>query len=784
MNIGDEDLNTVVELTKDAGVKQLAKWATKALSMLFDNEHLAFAFNAAVGEFKVVSFAATETVSEVYEIRIALASDDPDIDIRQLMDKPATLVICQKYEHDRPRYLSGIVTEAERGDSGQRRTLYAVTLRPSLFRLAQLADSRIWQQKSVPEIVGTLLAEGGITNVEWILGQPHAPREYVTQFRENTLAFVERILAEEGILYYFVHDSEDHRLVLTDTPLSTPVLSYAGTIRYNAFHGPKPGGLFGAVTSLLPGGQGTLDVAKSAAIHTDHGAEVATVTNGLSLVTSTMHAVDTIAGILTRDSKIGTIGAFRQRERLRTNHIKLSDYSFTNPAARLSQSSTAPEENARGANYHQYDFPAGRSRATNRIEALRVDATTGEGLGSNIHLCAGHRFTLAGHDDDRANIEHFILKVSHVGEQPGVLGEDGGGKPTTFAGSFQSMPGRLPYRPPNKSKPLADGPQIAIVTGPDSQEIYCDEWGRVKVWFPWDQYGTKNENSSCWVRVSQGWAGGGYGHVALPRVGNEVIVDYLDGDPDKPVIVGRTYHATNRPPYALPDHKTRMVIRSKSVGGSGSNELHFEDATDKEEVYLHAERMLTIAVSQDEHHGVGQDRFVSVTRNDSESVGEDKRTDIANNRFNNVGGNLETHVGQDALYDVAANQKDIYGKDHIHTVGNIHKQTIHADHLYEIGGDYDGVVKGNYSIDAFETLSSHGRTQTLMASEEFEIVGEGGRIRITKSGITIEGSEIVLKGIVKMGGTAAPQVKPLLQAAADKLPICEECEAKKEEGDP
>src|SRR6056297_64555 len=511
-----------------------------AAKFLDQDQDLAFAFTAAAGSFTVVGFSAHEAINAPFEVHVELASDDPGIDLHALMDAPGVLGIYNKY--DAPRFLHGIVTEAERGDSGIRRTFYNLTLRPALSRLDHGTDSRHWQAMSVPDIATEVLTEFGVPDVEWRLEAPHAKRQFLCQYREHHRAFLERILAEEGIFYFFEHHEDAHKLIFTDAPLATPMLPAAPELGYN----PRPGG----------------------------------------------------------QSRGSWVSSFNQRERLRSSSYQMNDYTFHNPPANMKQKHVKQEDNGLAADYALYEYPGrykdpdgvGDPFTKHRMESVRVDATTAQGQTNNIQLCPGFHFTLTGHDDERANGLHRLLAVSHAGQQPAALEEDAGGGATTYSASFTCMPGRLPYRPPLTRKPVVDGPQIAIVTGPEGEEIYTDEHGRIKVWFPWDRYSKQDEHSSCWIRVSQNWAGGTWGHVAIPRIGHEVIVDYLEGDIDQPIVTGRTYHATNRTPYRLPDHKTKMVIRSDSHKGKGFNEISFEDEAGKENIALHAQKDQTLKV--------------------------------------------------------------------------------------------------------------------------------------------------------------------------------------------
>lgn len=691
-----------------------------AQKFLDQSQDLAFGFEASAGSFVVVGFSANEAVNTPFEIHVELASDDANINLHDLMDTQACLGIYDKY--DVPRFLNGIITEVARGDSGIRRTFYSVTLRPALQRLAHSSDSRIWQNSSVPEIVKEVLEDHKITNVDWRLEGSHAPREYCTQYRETALGFVERLLGEEGIFYFFEHTNNAHTMIITDAPLATPVLEAAPLITYNA----------------ATGGQ----------------------------------------------LKGSAISTFSQYERLRSSNYEMNDYTFKNPAARMNENRAKQEDNGLSADYKLYDYPGryknpsdvGGSFTQHRMESVRVDATTGHGMTNNIHLCPGYHFSISDHDDARVNASHFLLGVNHSGSQSAALQEDAGAAPTTYSASFTTMPGRLPYRPPLVRKPLVDGPQIATVTGPEGEEIYCDEHGRVKVFFPWDRYGAKDENSSCWVRVSQNWAGGTWGSIAIPRIGHEVIVDYLEGDPDQPIVTGRTYHATNKSPYPLPENKTKMVIRSDSHKGTGFNELSFEDEAGSEKIYLHGEK------DQDIH--IENNRAKRIDRNQVESVGNNKSIEIGNNHHEIIGGNMTLMVGPNKLQSMVtgafkkftgglgdlANKLGLpdalnmgegnliigVAKNKAETVMVSSSEIVGAAKTVNVGGGYQCFVQGmrNEStlLGAYEEV---GQNKTTVVGKQYEIVCGDSKIVLTEDGtITFSATKILIDGEELVRATA------------------------------
>ena len=697
----------------------LSGFASKLLNQDAD---LAFGFEAAgaPGAFVVREFTGDEAISECFSIEVDLASDDPAIDLHRLLDTPAHLSILDKY--DAPRAFHGVIAEIEKRGTGSHRTFYRATLKPALHRLQYVSDSRIFQDLTVADISRTLLEEHGIPDVEWRLDGDHQPREYCVQYGETSYDFLRRIWAEEGIFFWFEHSVSSHKMIISDAPLAMPPLEHAGKITFNN----------------TPGGT----------------------------------------------AKGSWVNIFDQVERLRATTRVSKDYSFRQPAYHQKHQVGQYEGNGAKGDYELFQFPGrhktpatGQPFNDHALEAHRVDATTAQGETQNVHLCTGFIFELTDHPDAAANTVHRLLNVRHMGTQPVSLQEetpeDGA---TTYMAAFTTQPARIPYRANNPNpRPMVDGPQIAIVTGPADEEIYCDEFGRVKLWFPWDRHGQKNEQSSCWVRVSQNWAGGTWGHMAIPRIGHEVVVDFLEGDPDQPIITGRTYHATNRPPYDLPANKTRMTIKSQTHKGEGYNELRFEDEAGREEVWMHAQKDHNTVIENDESHQIIHDRSKSVGNDQSESVGHDKTISVGNDHTESVGHDARINVGNDVTYQVGQNQQDTFGKDYIQNVGNIYKQAIYADHLYEAGRNFEGQVNGTFKMDVGSSITTNTLKHTLMAGDTFEISGPGGKITIDASGITLEAAKIDLKGAVSMGGSGSAQVPTLSLAANEALPLCEEC---------
>ena len=542
-------------------------------------------FTATVGQlpkdlFVVARFELTEHLSRPCHCKLELASTSPDISAEEVLEQPVELMVWQ--DGVPLRRFTGVVSEFARSDSGHRRTRYEVIVQPPLWRLGLMHNSRIFQTQRTDAIVRTLLEERGIIDTVFDFRRTSGEREYCVQHRESDLDFVERLAAEEGWHYRYSHgeveSNEPPALIIADHHGDAPRLE---PVAYNG----KAGGS-------------------------------------------------------TRQS---AVFQFSYRERVRAASVAMKDYTFRNPAYALIHEQQADRLAAQRDDYQHYDYPgrfkqdaSGQPFTESRLDALRNDAATANGQSNRPDFTVGARVELTDHDNPALNREWLFTGITHTGEQPQALEEEGGSGSTTYHNAFNAIPADRRWRSQAMHRPVMDGPQIAIVTGPEGEEIHCDQYGRVKVRFPWDRYSENDEHSSAWLRVSQGWAGGQYGFIALPRIGHEVIVSFLDGDPDQPIITGRTWHAANTPPYALPEHKTRTTLKTQTHKGEGNNELRFEDEADQEQIYVHAQKDLdlltennrTEVIKNDSHRTVAKDEFSHIKGNDHSTVDGEKRESI------------------------------------------------------------------------------------------------------------------------------------------------------------
>ncbi|EFG4396186.1 type VI secretion system tip protein VgrG, partial [Escherichia coli] len=422
------------------------------------------------------------------------------------------------------------------------------------------------------------------------------------------------------------------------------------------------------------------------------------------------------------------ISQFRYSAQIRPSSVVTKDYTFKRPgwAGRFDQE--GQHQDYQRTQYEVYDYPGrfkgahGQNFARWQMEGWRNNAETARGMSRSPEIWPGRRIVLTGHPQANLNREWQVVASELHGEQPqAVPGRRGAG--TALENHFAVIPADRTWRPQPRLKPLVDGPQSAVVTGPEGEEIFCDEHGRVRVKFNWDRYNPADQDSSCWIRVAQAWAGTGFGNLAIPRVGQEVIVDFLNGDPDQPIIMGRTYHQENRTPGSLPGTKTQMTIRSKTYMGSGFNELKFDDATGREQVYIHAQKNMDTEVLNDRTTTVKHDHRETVKNDQTVTIQEGNRL-LTVEKGHKITGVLKGSLSEDVFQD----RGTIAGSVHVDAVNN--------------GGEGNG-------IQAYTAIK-----EIMLAVEESKIaltpdgiqlqVGESTVIRLSKDGITIVGGSVFI----------------------------------------
>jgi type VI secretion system secreted protein VgrG len=672
---------------------------------------------------RVVRFAGHEGLSELFRFEMIVAAEEGSIAFDDVIGKPALLTM--NADEGEPRYVHGLVARMRQGDFGKKLTTYHLTIVPRPWRLLHRHDCRIFQELTAPEIIKKVLEGAGLaagTDFRVALQATYAQREYCVQYRESDWAFVSRLMEEEGITYFFEHSADKHVLALIDKPASHVAIAGDSTVKFRASLG-----------ALAQG---------------EH------------------------------------IQRFHYAEEIRSGKITIRDYDFKKPGLQLE--STSKNEGALFADLEVYDHPGdyvlpstGDALAAVRLEERSSLRKQGEGESACERLIPGFKFTLAEHAREALNREYLVTRIEHQGAEP-AMAESGADTPR-YENRFEVIPSDVPFRPAlTTPRPTVKGVQSAIVVGPSGEEIYTDEHGRVKVQFFWDRLGKKDDKSSCWIRVSQSWAGEGWGSMHIPRINQEVLVDFFEGDPDRPIIVGRVYHGTNVPPYGLPANKTRSTIKSSSTpGGNGSNELRFEDKAGSEEIYLHGQKDWTIAIEHDKNQTVGHDETLSVGHDRSTDVGHDQTESIGNDETFAVKHDRAKSVGNDENASIGHDRTISVGNDHTESIGNNLTLSVAKAKTEDVGDDSSESVGKtrslsagkDYAIDVTANMTTAvGSNQasdvklnkTLTVGEKLTITCGDATITIEKSGaVTISGKDLSVKatGDVKVEATGKVEVK-------------------------
>ena len=660
-------------------------------------EHFTFNIPGVSQELKVVGFTGSEKISAPFRYSIELACEEAELDFDSCIGKPALLTLIG--DHDNiERYVHGIVLDMRHVRQTQQFAIYNIELVAQLDLLTLRRNSRIYQNTTVPDIIQSVFKDAKISADQFklSLNATYEAREYCVQYRETDLQFVARLMEEEGIYYYFEHSKDAHLLIMADNANVPKAIGDPSTV---AFHT----------------GSGTVDAEDA-------------------------------------------VREFSCSEQVQSGMVTLRDFNFKKPALGLQSQKHAHQF----TNLEVYDYPGGydvpgggNKYAQIRLEALQAMTHQGQGESNCLRLLPGFRMTLGEHPRKKMNQEYLLTEMTCTARQPQVLQDVASSEGTSYNNNFSCIPSSVPYRvPQDAKKPRIDGVQTAIVTGPAGEEIYVDEHGRVKVQFHWDREGKNDEKSSCWIRVSQLWAGAGWGAMFIPRITQEVVVDFIEGNPDRPIITGRVFHGTNRPPYKLPDEKTKSTLKSDSTkGGGGSNEFRFEDTKAKEEIYLHGQKDWNIRIENDTKEWIGHDRHLMVMHDQYERVDGDKHQYVKGDHNIKIDGTLSIEVGADLQQKTA--------QHYAHEAGN----EIH--------------LKG-------------GQKVVIEAGSELTIKAGGSFVKLDGSGVTVLGAQLklnqggaagsgagarpvppklpqeVLKGILEPQNVAQPQVLPPM--AVNEIP--------------
>ncbi|MUK78648.1 type VI secretion system tip protein VgrG [Aliivibrio fischeri] len=664
---------------------------------------------------QVYEFTGEEKIGESYQFDITFTCEDPDLILEQWLQLPARLSICgdNANSDSNTRFVHGVIQSMEQISTSFRFSMYRLSLVPVFSLLSLRHNYQIFQHKPVHDIISEMYSKAGILNhhYEIELHHTHECRDYCVQYGETDTQFIQRIMAEEGLISYFEHTESQSKLIISDgkeTHTNLPELEFM----------PENG--------------------------------------------------------MVQESDV--IYSLAKAQHVQTGKYSIKDYAFQQPKQMIKaeKSTEQVEDTASEEALEFYDYQA-LNQANLYLERKRTNQTVLCGESDSPQLVPGYFQPISHHPIEALNTNWLITSVKYEGRQPQVLEELAEGT-SHFESRFQCIPWSIPYRLAKIEKPSIHNIDTAMVTGPENEEIYCDEYGRVKVQFHWDRNGQADEKTSCWLRTSQGWAGNQYGQFVLPRIGHEVIVSFIHGDPDKPIITGSLYNGDNKPPYSLPEHKTRNTFKtSSSIGADNFNELRFEDKKASEQIYIHAakdmdsqiQNNLTSEIFNDAHSVVHHDQFHQVTKDNHLTVQSD-------------------------------NLSSIKGDAHLQVSGSI-QQKIQGSRLEQIGTELHIKVGNKAVLDAGSELTiTTGSSTMKLDSGGIHLLGAA--IDLNKGGSAGSGSGYAgitaTQPIMKQSETAgsAAEIATASEYTRSKIhatrqlealktldPVCEECEQEQEQ---
>ena len=611
------------------------------------------------------TFEGHERVSEPFRFLLRVLSSDPNVDMQSLLTSPIVLTL-KLSDGQTERHIHANISRMkliETGADGM--AAYEVEAVAWFWFLTLFADCRIFQNKSVPDIVEQVFKDRGYTDFELRLKGTYSPREYCVQYRETDFNFVSRLLEEEGIFYFFEQSEDKHTMVLADDASDFAACPNQSSARF------------------APSEGGRLDE--------------------------------------------DTIGTLEAEFRIESGKASLTDYDFTKPNTSLYATLSGSQEG------EIYDYPGKYSTKDDgdrytriRLEEREVGISTVRGGSICMAFQCGYKFTLTDHYRDSANMDYTLLALEHHGRnasyRSGALVA-----PFEYRNRLEAIPNSVPFRPPRRArKPVIEGTQTAVVVGKSGEEIWTDKYGRIKVQFYWDRQGTLDENSSCWIRVAQPWAGKTWGFITLPRMGQEVVVTFLEGDPDRPLITGSVYNAEQMPPYALPDYQTKSTWKSlSSKGGGGFNEIRIEDSKGNEQIFINGEK----------------DIDTRIKNNAYETIGNDSHVDIGNDHIEHVKNDHHVAVDRDEIVQL--------GRDHHFKVTGKQAVAVTQSRSLTVTGDVIEVYNAAYSQKVATTYYVKGGAGGIVieasgASPGMTLVCGGNSIVIDPVGVTIKGTQVVI----------------------------------------
>ena len=697
----------------------------------------------------ITSFSAREGISQLFQYYLELiAPNDTDVSFDQLLGQKVTVELATL--QDKSRFFNGIVSRFSQGQRDQQFTTYRAEVVPQFWLLTRKWESRIFQHISVPDILKKVLE--GIATAFEIVGN-FEKRDFCVQYRETDFNFASRLMEEEGIFYYFRHTSDEHKMVLTNNSAGLSDVPDQSTVVFDEiFGGRRPDLRIFSWSKVqeMRAGKYTLF---------DHCFE-----QPQSHLEASKTIQDSVqVGTVTHKLKVG-------------GNDKLEIYDY--PGEYAQRFDGIDKSGGEQPAEVQKIFQDNQRTVGIRMQQEAVPSIEITGSSNCSQFMSGFTFTLDRHFN--ANGKYVLTTVMHTARMSNFA--SGGVGDFQYSNSFTCIPAALPYRPARGTfRPVVQGTQTAVVVGPAGEEIFTDKYGRVKVQFHWDRDGKNDADSSCWVRVGQNWAGKRWGASFWPRIGQEVIVDFLEGDPDQPIIIGSVYNVDQMPPYLgngldpkhKNDNKVSGIKSNTTPGGQGYNEIRFDDNKGKEEVFLHAERNLEMTTKNDSlartlgnrHQIIGNEKDGSKSGDQREMVYKDKHIKIHHNQVEQIGDSMQLLVGgidsgegnQDIV--IKGTKKESIGKDdHLHVTGN-RNEKIDGGQSLNVGGSQQEKIGMKHAVDAGQEIHiKSGMTIVIEAGLQLTLKVGPNFVDIGPTGVSIQGTMVMINsgGAAGSGSGSSP----------------------------
>jgi type VI secretion system secreted protein VgrG len=625
----------------------------------------------------ITALTGTEGVSTLFHFQAELLGRDEKADFDAIVGKGVTISVAAG---GGDRYFHGVVSRFAQSGTVGRHATYRADIVPWLWFLTRTSDCRIFQKKSVPDIVKQLFGEYGFADYRFRLTGSYEPREYCVQYRETDFNFVTRLLEEEGIFFFFEHEDDKHTLLVADSARAHESCPVLDSVRF--------------------------------------------VHEQVSL------------------GEDDVVTLFSKEQEVRAAKVAHTDYNFETPSLDLAASATGSDSRK----YELYDYPAyatkrDRADALARVRQQEEDATRVlfRGAGYVRSLTPGYKFSLRARGDGVPTTfdgSYVLTAVRHRASESYASGEESN---VSYENDFECIEAAVPFRPARHTpRPVIHGVQPAVVVGPAGEEIFVDKYGRVKVQFFWDREGKRDENSSCWLRVSQPWAGKGWGGVSIPRIGQEVIISFVEGDPDQPIIVGRVYNGEQMPPYAFPAGGVVSGLKSQTHKGKGSNELSMDDTAGKEKITIHGQYDMNTTVEHDQMNKINNNRSTTVVVDDALNVDANRTVHVKAKLKETIDGGQEVTVSSGYKETITGGATSEISGGLTSTVNGKWDNTING-HLKEIvSSGAEQSVTGDAKIDATAKIDIHaGAPGTYTSDASLKFAVAGSVIEITPGGITI-----------------------------------------------